>query len=191
MHADRANRAVLILFALLLIAGGVCTALAGFGAFGAANKYRHLFANPVSAYFGIQGAWLWLVVAVAAVLLAALALRWLIVLLFSTDRAGDIRLTGDRSTGRSTLAPAALTEAVCEEIETYPGVHSAKARIIGDPTSPDLVITATLEHSADLAALRRRIETNAVAHARQALDNPDLPVILDLTITDRQTREVS
>jgi hypothetical protein len=70
-------------------------------------------------------------------------------------------------------------------------VHSAKARIIGDPTSPDLVITATLEQSADLAALRRRIETNAVAHARQALDNPDLPVILDLTITDRQTREVS
>ena len=191
MHADRTNRAVLILFALLLIAGGVCAALAGFGAFGAANKYRHLFANPVGAYFGVQGAWLWLVVALAAVLLAALALRWLIVLLFSTDRAGDIRLTGDRSTGHSTLTPGALTEAVCEEIETYPGVHSAKARIIGDPTTPDLVITATLEHNADLAALRRRIETNAVVHARQALDNPDLPVILDLTVTDRQTREVS
>ena len=64
MHADRANRAVLILFALLLIAGGVCTALAGFGAFGAANKYRHLFANPVGAYLafrapGYGSSWRW------------------------------------------------------------------------------------------------------------------------------------
>jgi hypothetical protein len=57
--------------------------------------------------------------------------------------------------------------------------------------SPTRLPPTTLEHSSDLAALRRRIETNAVAHARQALDNPDLPVILDLTITDRQIREVS
>ena len=190
MHADRTNRAVLILFALLLIAGGLCAAMAGFGAFGAANQYRHLFANPVGAYVGAQGAWLWPVVALATVPVAALALRWLIVLLFSTDRAGDLRVTGDRSTGRTTVAPGALTEAVCEEIETYPGVHSVKGRLIGDPTSPDLVITATLEQSADLAALRRRIETNAVAHARAALDNPNLPVILDLTVTDRHAQRV-
>ena len=191
MHADRTNRAGLILFALLLIAGGVGAALAGFGAFGAANQYRHVFANPVGAYFGTQGAWLWLVVALAAVLVAALALRWLIVLLFSTDRAGDIRLTGDRSAGRTTLIAGALTQAVCEEIETYPGVHSARARLIGDASSPDLVIETTLEQTADLAALRRRIETNAVAHTRQALDNPNLPVTLDLTVTDRQGRRAS
>ncbi len=190
MHADRTNRALLILFALLLIAGGVGATLVGFGAFGAAYRYRRLFANPVSAYIGTQGAWLWPVAALAAVLVAALALRWLAVLLFSTDRVRDIRLTGDRSTGRTTLNPGALTEAVCKEIETYPGVHSVKARLIGDTTSPDLVITATLEQSADLPALRRRIETKAVTHARQALDNPDLPVILDLTVTDRQAVRV-
>jgi hypothetical protein len=191
MHADRTNRTMLILFALFLITVGVIGALTGFGAFGAAAEHSRLFANPVGVYVGSNGAWLWFVIAAAAALVALLALRWLTVLLFSTDRAGDIRITGDRSAGRTTLIAGALTQAVCEEIETYPGVHSARARLIGDASSPDLVIETTLEQTADLAALRRRIETNAVAHTRQALDNPNLPVTLDLTVTDRQGRRAS
>lgn len=34
-------------------------------------------------------------------------------------------------------------------------------------------------NSLQFYALCQRIETNAVGHARQALDNPNLPVILD------------
>jgi hypothetical protein len=48
-----------------------------------------------------------------------------------------------------------------------------------------------LEESADLPGLRRRIEANAVQHARQALADPELPVRLDLTITDRQTQRAA
>jgi hypothetical protein len=190
MHADRTNRAMLILFALLLIAVGLIGALTSFGAFGVPAEHARLFANPVGIYVGHHGAWLWLVIAAAGVVMAWLALRWLAVLLFSTDRHGDIRLPGDRSAGRTTLLAPALTDAVSEEIRTYPGVRSANARLIGDATSPDLVIETTLEQSANLSALRQRIEKNAVAHARQALDNPNLPVILDLTVSDRHARRV-
>lgn len=188
MHADRTNRVMLILFALLLIAVGLIGALTSFGAFGVPVEHARLFANPVGVYIGHHGVWLWLVAAAAGLVMALLALRWLAVLLSSTDRAGDIRLPGDRSAGRTTLLAAALTDAVTEEIRSYPGVHSAKARLIGDATSPDLVVETTLEQSADLSALRQRIETNAVAHARQALDDPHLPVILNLTVSDRHTR---
>jgi hypothetical protein len=191
MHADRTNRAMLILFALLLIAAGVMGALISFGAFGAATQHARLFDNPVGDYFGRQGAWLWPVIAIAAAVLLVLALRWLTVLLFSTDRAGHVRITGDRSAGRTTLLATAFTDAVTEELEGYPGVQSAKARLIGDPTSPALIIETTLEQSADLSALRQRIEADAVAHARQVLDNPNLPVTLDLTVTDRHARTVA
>ncbi len=191
MHADRTNRAMLMLFALLLIAVGLIGALTSFGAFGVPAEHAHLFANPVGIYVGQHGVWLWLVIAAAGVVMALLALRWLAVLLSSTDRAGDIQLPGDRSAGRTTLLAAALTDAVSDEIRTYPGVQSAKARLIGDATNPDLVIETTLEQSANLSALRQRIETNAVAHARQVLDNPHLPVILDLTVSDRHARRVS
>jgi hypothetical protein len=191
MHADRTNRAMLILFAVALSAAGVAGALAGFGAFGEATKHDMLVSEEVSDYFGRHGDWLWPVIAAVAAIIALLALRWLLALLFSTDRAGDLPLTGDRSAGRTTLSAAALTDAVAAEIDSYPGVHSAKARLIGDPLAPTLVITATLEESADLSGLRRRIESNAVRHARQALDNPELPVRLDLTMTNRQAQRAA
>jgi hypothetical protein len=191
MHADRTNRIMLILLAIMLIAAGVIGALAGFGALGPVTKHGALVSNRVGGYFGRQGDWLWPVIAVVAGILALLALRWLLALLFSTDRAGDLPLTGDRSAGRTTLSPVALTDAVASEIDSYPGVHSARARLIGDPLAPTLVIIATLEESADLPGLRRRIEANAVQHARQALADPELPVRLDLTITDRQTQRAA
>ena len=191
MHADRTNRAMLILFAVALAAAGVVGALAGFGAFGEATKHDVLVSDQVSDYFGRHGDWLWPVIATVAAIIALLALRWLLALLFSTDRTGDLPLTGDHSAGRTTLSAAALTDAVTAEIDSYPGVHSARARLIGDPLAPTLVITATLEESADLSGLRRRIESNAVQHARQALDDPELPVRLDLTMTNRQAQRAA
>jgi len=191
MHADRTNRIMLILFAVALTAAGVAGALAGFGAFGGTTKHDVLVSNQLSAYFGRHGDWLWPVIAAAGAVLALLALRWLLALLFSTDRSGDLPLTGDRSAGRTTLSAAALTDAVAFEVGGYRGVHSARARLIGDPLAPTLVVTAILEESADLPALRRRIEAHAVRHARQALEDPRLPVRLDLTITSRQAQRVA
>lgn len=186
MHADRTNRAMLILFALLLIAAGVLGALAGFGVLGSATKHNALLSNRVGTYFSEHGDWLWPAIAGVAAIVALLALRWLVALLFSTDRTGDLTLTGDRTRGRTTLSAAALTGAVSHEIGSYSGVQSTRARLIGDQSNPTLVITASLEEAADLPGLRRRIEANAVRHARQAMDNPNLPVQLDLTITNRQ-----
>lgn len=89
------------------------------------------------------------------------------------------------------MLAAAFSEAVVEEVENYLGVRNAEARLIGDATRPDLVIETCPEQRADLSALRRRIENNAVAHARQALDAPRLRVILDLNVCDRESNTLS
>jgi hypothetical protein len=191
MHADRTNRTMLILFALALTAAGVAGALAGFDVYGRGTRHRVLLSGQVVDYFGRHGDWLWPAIAAAAAIVALLAVRWLLALLFSTDRTGDLPLTGDRSGGHTTLSAAALTDAVASEIDGYSGVSAARARLIGDPLAPTLVITATLEESADLAGARRRIEGNAVRHARQALGNPELPVRLDLTTTSRQAQRAA
>jgi hypothetical protein len=191
MHADRTNRIMLILFALALTAAGVAGALAGFGVLGEDTRHRVLVSGQVKNYFGRHGDWLWPAIAVAAAIIVLLAVRWLLALSFSTDRTGDLPLTGDRSAGRTTLSAAALTDAVASEVGGYPGVSAAKARLIGDPHAPTLVLSATLEEGADLSAARRRIEANAVRHARQALGNPELPVRLDLTITNRQAQRAA
>jgi hypothetical protein len=191
MHADRTNRVILTLFALLLIVAGLAAGAASLGLFGRFTQHSRLMVNPTGRFFGAQGAWLWPVIAVVALIVVILALRWLIALLFSTDRASDLPIGPKGRADQTTLAPHALTEAVAQEIESYRGVDSTRARLVGDPGSPRLIVTATLEQTADLAALRRRIETEALTHARSALDSPALPVQLDLTVTARRATRVS
>jgi hypothetical protein len=191
MHADRTNRVMMLLFAVLLIAAGLDAGAASIGVYGAATAHGHLMANPTGHFIGANGVWLWPVAAVAALIVALLALRWLIALLFSTDRSGDLLIRSGSGAGRTTLAGGALTDAVVEEIEGYRGVNAARARLIGDREDPELVVTAALEQTADFTALRQRIETEALTHARQALGDMALPTQLDLTISTKRAARVT
>jgi hypothetical protein len=191
MHAERTNRVMLTLLALLLLAAGLGAGAASAGLFGTFTEHSSLMANPTGRFFGAQGDWLWPVIAVGGAIMLLLAVRWLAALLFSTDRSGDLDIHPAGLAGHTVLAGGALTDAVTEEIESYRGVDSARARLIGDPDSPALVVTATLEETADLAVLRRHIEREALTHARAALDNPSLPVQLDLTVTTRRATRVA
>jgi hypothetical protein len=191
MHADRTNRIILLLLAVLLIAVGIAAGAASTGVFGTATRHSRLTANPAGDFIGAQGGWLWPVAAVAAAILVLLTLRWLLALLFSTDRSGDLLIHSGGSGGRTTLATGALTEAVAEEIEGYRGVNSARARLLGEPEDPELIVTAALEETADLVALRQRIETGALTHARSAVGNPSLPTQLDLTVTTKRSTRVA
>jgi len=180
MHADRTNRIVLALFGLLVLAAGVAGLAASTGAFGAPFSRRTLFGNRVGDYFSHHGGWLWPAVAGACLLIALACLRWILALLASTDRVGDITIPGDTHQGTTVLHPVALTDALTREISAYHGVDSAKGRVIGDDRDPHVVLTVTSAPSADLHALHRRIETEALTRARRALGQPALPIRLDL-----------
>jgi hypothetical protein len=191
MHADRTNRLALTLFGLVVFLAGVASLVASVGGFGKTFSRHALFANRVSAYIGRHGDWLWPAVAAACLLIALVALRWIVALLLSTDRAADITVTGSNKQGTTIMNPAALTGAVTREIETYHGVHTAKARVLGDPGDPKLVVTVTAAQSADLRALHDRIESEALSHARQALSKPHLPIQLDLDVSSHVPERVS
>ena len=113
-------------------------------------------------------------------MLALACLRWILALLVSTDRAGEITIPGDTGQGTTVLQPAAITGALTREISAYHGVDAAKSRIIGDARNPEIVLIVTPIPSADLHALHRRIEAEALTHARQALGQPSLPIQVDL-----------
>lgn len=189
MHADRTNRTVLILLALILFVAGVAGALLSFGVFGTAAE-KELLDNPVSNFIGTNGVWFWIAAAVLGLIFIYLGIRWLIALSFSTDRVNELTVRGNRELGRTILTSSAVTRAVTEEVEGYEGVHSASARMVGDQDSPQLVLDATLEDSADLTGIRDRIEGEAIAHVRQAMDIPTLPVTVDLSVTDKRESRV-
>ena len=146
-----------------------------------------MFSNHVSAYIGQHGTWVWAAAAFICLLIALAALRWILALLVSTDRAGDLTVPGSRDQGTTKVQPTALTGALAGEITTYHGVDTAKGRVIGDETNPQIVLTITATPTADLPTLRHRLETEALPHARQALGNPALPIQLDLDVSRRHS----
>src|SRR6201986_819219 len=180
MHADRTNRVMVTFFGLLLLAVGAAAMAASTGVFGATFSRQALLANRVSAYFGDHGGWLWPAIAGGCVLMALACLRWMLALLASTDRAGDIIIGGSTDEGTTVLQPAALVDALTGEVSGYHGVDAARGRIIGDGRDPEVVLTVTASPAADLPALHRRIEAEAFAHARQATGNARLPIQLHL-----------
>ena len=191
MHADRTNRVALALFGLLVLAVGVAGLIASLGGFGTEFQQKTLFTNRVSRYIGEHGSWVWPVIAVACALIALLMLRWIYVLIVSTDRADDILIRGGRDTGRTVLRPTALAAAVRDEIATYHGVSSAKARVLGDSGDVRLIVTVAVFTTADIPELRQRIETQALAHARQALGKSDLPIRMFLEVSKAEPSRVT
>src|ERR1700745_4438108 len=108
MHADRINRVMLTLFGLLVPAAGGAAMAASTGVFGASFSRQALLAGRVSAYFGNHGGWLWPAIAGGCVLIALACLRWMLALLASTDRAGDIIIGGSTHEGTNILRPTGL-----------------------------------------------------------------------------------
>ncbi len=190
MHADRSNRLLLTVIGVVALALGVGGLLAAAGAYGSACAGSYLTDNAFCRYIGRHGDWVWPAIAGVALVVTVLALLWLARLLFSTDRTGDIRLTPARSAdqprrGCTTMLSAALVDAVTDEISGYHGITAARGRVLGEPARPVLALDLSASRRADLPELIRRIGTEAVDHARTAVDQADLRVVVNLAVNDR------
>lgn len=201
----RVNRVVLGLIGLLAALGGLAGLAAGFGILGTAARHRSVLTR--TADYADAHAWVWAAVAVAGLLLAGLALAWLAVQPRSNritefdlddrpadadDLAGADGFGGPGSTGRgrSTLASSAITDAVCAEIEGYPGVRDVSARLVRERGMPTLLVFTSLDGRTGPGEVRSRIQTEAIGHVRQALDDPGLPARLEFRLARRSRRHV-
>ena len=173
-RVDAVNRAVLIFFGLLFLAAGGLGLALSFGVFG---KRLPVLPEAMREYAKDQG-WFWWAVAAGCVVLAALGVRWLLVQL-RTDRVARLDLTADERDGVTLLHAGALTSAVEDEAKALRGVTGASAHL-RDVRGRRLTLAVELADYADIADLRDRLEVTVVGHARQATDDPALPVDIEL-----------
>lgn len=185
--ADRGNRVLLTLLGLLLLAASGLGLAFSYGAFGAARARQPLLLPATRQFAHRNAGWFWPVVAVVAALLGLLALRWLLRQV-GTDRVRHLELEPNPSSGTTTVSSSAITDAVTNEVESYHGAEAASARLIGGERDPELVLVVTVDDRADLGALRRRVEEQAVAHVRQAVAAPSLPVQVQLQLAASRRR---
>ncbi len=185
---DRINRVLHVLLGLVCLAGGVVILLLSFRVFGR-NRARQMLLQPSTHDFVSRNhGWFWLAVAAGAVVLALLALRWLLAQL-SLARVGSINVEADRSLGDTRVAAGGLTQSVEDEVETYRGVDRASARFFGATSRPHLRLDVALGETADLGAVRTRVETEALRNIGRVTGRSDLVSVVRLEVADKQRRE--
>ena len=185
---DRLNSAVLTVLALALVALGGYGLARGYGAFGEARAGDPVLSGDVREFVSDNSDWFWPLAAVLSLLVAWLGLRWLLAQL-STATVGHLPVRAD-GPGHTELLGSGATSALARDIEEYPGVRSASARLVGEHPVPEIAVTVDVHDDADVAALRRRIEEHALVRFRSALELTQLRTQIHIRLTDRAGRSV-
>jgi len=200
----RGNRIGLAVVGVVLLAAGGYVLARSLGAFGTAQADAPVYSERTASWIHAQHPWIWITLAAVGVIVALLALRWLLVQL-RTERLGRIAMdtdldadpqdtagpgyTDDLGAGRTALPTSALTAAIGQEIDGYPGVRAVTVHVAGRPDLPELRLEVTIDADADPARIRTRIVDEAIAHAKAALDTEFLPTQLLLAV-NRPPRNV-
>lgn len=125
------------------------------------------------------GWWPW-AAGIGGLVLILLALRWLVAHL-PYRRATAVKLAGSDRTGSLTADLAALAAAAATVLADTPGVRSTSGTANTDRGQPTLTLTATIEPTADLAAVTTAAE-RTVTQLAAALPDPDVAAQVRLRV---------
>ena len=187
-RTDRLNGTVLFLLSLLLLGVGAYGLARGYGAFGETRAEDPVLGQDLRDFVARNADWFWPLAAVLSLLVAWLGLRWLLAQLESPAvRHLPVRADGP---GRTELLGSGATAALARDVEEYPGVRSASARLIGDHPVPEVEVTVDVHDDADVSAVRRRIEEHALVRFGEALELTKLRSQIHVRLAERAGRSV-
>jgi hypothetical protein len=185
---DRLNTTVLSLLGIALLGAGGYGLARGYGAFGDARAADPVLTDDVRDFVSRNAGWFWPLAAVLAVLVAWLGLRWLLAQI-ATPAVTRLPVRAD-GPGRTELSASGATNALAADIEGYPGVRGARVRMVSDHPSPEVDITVDVADDADVGAVRRGIEEEAVPRFRGALELTELRTHLHVRLAQPVGRAV-
>ncbi|MEV0701068.1 alkaline shock response membrane anchor protein AmaP [Saccharopolyspora sp. NPDC050389] len=159
------NRTLLVLTGVVLLVGGVCILASAFGVMPLLAPEA-----PVVSTVPPLAGWVPWVVAVVAVIVGLLCLRWLLAQTLRRAKTGTWQLSQNPRKGQTRLDTDTAAAPLVEEIETYPGVHRARASLVGTRAHPVLHLVVITEDRADIREVRHRIDAEAIPRMRQALE---------------------
>ncbi len=174
------NRVLLALIGLVLLATGAFTILTNTGVLTLVDRESAL--APGTAR---PPTWVLYVTAAAGVVVALLALRWLLAQLTPATKTRTWQLEEHTEHGGTELSTSTATAPFVADLTTCPGVHSARGALSGPSTSPRLAVVVDIEQDASVDDVRSYLGTHALPRLRQALDLTDLPTTVEFRFTTK------
>ncbi|MET9339534.1 hypothetical protein [Nonomuraea sp. NPDC003804] len=177
MTTGRGNRTGLAVLGLLFVVGGGLALARGLRVLPQdwAPAAEPLVGRPVIDFFARYSPWIWWALAVLAVIVALVGMRWLVAQ-GRTDTLGEIRVDSGTE-GETTVAAQAVAKAASTELCALPSVQAARATLAGDRDRPRLRLRVTADDRVPISVLRHQLATVTVPHVMQALATDLLPAV--------------
>ncbi len=179
---DRRNRFGLMFLGLVCLGMGAYGLARGWGAFGDPAASDPVLVESWRSSFTRNRAWAWPAVALVALVLALVGLRWLRAQL-GTAPFTRVDLAHREEGGLTVVRPAGAARALAGDIETYRGVAGASARVTGDPETPEIDLRVDVVKGCNLPLLRNRIEQEALPRFQRALELDAVDASVEFRLT--------
>lgn len=174
-----ANRVGLTIIGLLLFAVGAAALVRGL------NLYSRLFGAPHTAVvdqparaFADRNLWFWVALATTMFVIAVVAVCWLAAQ-FRRSTAQAMRWDPDAREGATTLSASALADALRKDLSGSPYIRGSRAKFIGTPADPRVVLAVTVDPNADPEVARSGI-SEALCRLRRAVEAEHLPAVVHI-----------
>ena len=139
-RVDRVNRVLLVLLGLLCLAGGIVVLLLSYRAFGTSTARQPLLRPATRGFADRNSGWFWLAVALGTLIVALLALRWLLAQL-SVARVGALEVVPTRS-GRPVSRPAGCPRPLRRRCRPTTGLTTPPRTSTEPPAGPSCASTS-------------------------------------------------
>lgn len=174
------NRVLLALIGLVLLAAGAFAILVNTGVLTLLDRESAL--APGTAR---PPTWVLYTTAAAGVVVALLALRWLLAQLTPATKTRTWQLEEHAEHGGTELSTSTATAPFVADMTACPGVHTARAALSGPGQSPRLAVVVGIEQDASVDDVRSYLGGHALPRLRQALDLADLPTTVEFRFTTK------
>lgn len=183
---DRLDRLVLTTLGALLTAAAAYGLARSAGMLGDRAADDPLLLPSVRRFVGDHQLLFWLGAAVLALLVAWLGYRWLKAQFPASKTVRELHFDdrpADAPTGSVRVDAAAATRALENDLQSHADVRSAKARLLRDRPTPDVELRVGVADEADIPALARWVEQEALGRLAQALETPGLTARMEVRFT--------
>ena len=183
----RLDAAILTLLGLALVATGAYGLARGYGAFGDRQDDDPVLTDAGRDFVTRNDEWFWPLAAAVSLLVAYAGLRWLLRQL-RAGRLSRLEVTRHSERGTTSVRATSAADALARDVEAYPGVRSATARLLRDGARPEVDLTVDVTDDAEVPAVHQRIESHALPRFRQALELAELRGRVEFRLSDAVSR---
>jgi len=192
VNRGRGNRLGLALTGLALMVLGGFALARGLGAFGLdwAPARTSVVDGNVQRFFAGASPWIWWALALLALIVALLALRWLFVQGRGRSVA-SLRLAAGPG-GVTTVAAGGVTHAVAADVTASPAVLSAEAALAGSPERPEVRLRLVTDERTPMREIIEHLSRVAIPRMRDALERERVPAVARVSLEEsRPPRRVT